>query len=73
MKASERVTAIANRMMERSGDEQNASVEYKGNEIMATACLGSSRALLAMAKILRVTAAQLRIEEETEQESSHGN
>jgi hypothetical protein len=63
MKASERVDKIADMVMDKAASEQETASAYKGNEIMSISCLGSARALLAMAKVLRQTAVEIKAEE----------
>jgi hypothetical protein len=64
MKASERVTGIANRLMDEAELQAGNPHSHEGQRIMN---LASSKALLTMARILRVTAAELKAEEQTEE------
>lgn len=65
MKTSELYTGMSKDLMKDAESEQLAASEYQGNEFMVTACLGSSRALLAMSKRMREAAGILRAEEAT--------
>ena len=63
MKTSERVTGIADRLMDEAEVQNTQAGQQQANEVQRIAYLASSKALLTMAHILRVTAAELKAEE----------
>ncbi len=65
MKASERVTGIADRLMDEAEVQTLQAGPQQANEVQRMVYLASSKALLTMAQILRVTAAELKAEEQT--------
>lgn len=72
MKASERVTGIADRLMNEAEVQVLQAGPPETNEMLRIMYLGSSKALLTMAQVLRVTAAELRAEEQTAEHAKKG-
>jgi hypothetical protein len=63
MKPSERVTGIADRLMTEAEVQTLQAGDTRDSDVQRTMNLASSKALLTMARVLRVTAAELRADE----------
>ena len=63
MKPSERVTGIADRLMDEAEVQTLQAGDTRDSDVQRTMNLASSKALLTMAQILRVAAAELRADE----------